>query len=961
MNRIVHIVVLGVLLLTCCIADEVIETEVIVGHSAELPCNVTAKNENDRLSILAWYRNESAVAFYSRDLRDGAENSNPSPDSRYRLVTSDSEVMDKLQIVTVRPSDAGLYHCLADFEFSPAHKTNVQLVVIEPPRHLWVIHENGTQVAKASAGVNVSRNVGPYYVGDTVHLFCVAFGGNPQATLSWWTEQRLLKNSSTTLSEQRVRTNIMFGPLRREDHGRVLTCYAKNNERTKPLSIDIIINMLLPPELVSIRAEGAFTSGGVEGRVRTGEAITLQCRVIGAHPPPPLLWKLDDSKLVNLEQNITMEPSQRLIVSEVQWTIDRRYDESRVTCCALNYQRGNDTFECAQGIPLIVLYPPVVEIIVEGELNNNTLAVAKGSNVTLACSYLANPSVDQIMWFHEDAVQGNEGEVTDKLHPILDLKNISESDAGKYMCTAHNEEGFTDSEPIFIDVTYPAYCENSMIIEYGLGDEESINMTCNVKANPEPISYRWISVNAAANITTLRNHPQVMKETDEPILVYERPNNTAYSTVFCWGLNGVPDKEATQTPCTYLVTDETIPRPPSNCEALITETRDIIVNCEKGHSGGLPQRFKFFVKEEDTDKLIISIVSTEPEFKIAEPKQERYKFTVIAVNDKGESDSVEILKEDIINNIPDPDQPQSAVANITTLSLALCGGVALVALAACGLVLCAHDRGSALDLPRPHSDPPLCAYNTEESNCETYHGSEDGSECNVRRTESFRRAVSRYPSKNFDVRRTSSFHSARYANDTEPEPSSKCNDVIRYGNNCRVHSLQNISRKRDTDALCDHLVLHLPPETSYGVPKPMNTFYTIPRKTRQKQSRELSDETSEITQTSDGFSLPPPPDEFGTYRAATRIRDIPKATPTYTTVVKKNSTGKEPVKYQQYNDAISSMNTVGVVPTISATQASVYTYPDDDHRGHQETPSTLGTASVIPTYKAYFTPRECGL
>lgn len=97
----------------------------------------------------------------------------------------------------------------------------------------------------------------------------------------------------------------------------------------------------------------------------------------------------------------------------------------------------------------------------------------------------------------------------------------------------------------------------------------------------------------------------------------------------------------------------------------------------------------------------------------------------------------------------------------------------------------------------------------------------------MRRTESFRRAVSRYPSKNFDVRRTSSFHSARYANDTEPEPSSKCNDVIRYGNNCRVHSLQNISRKRDTDALCDHLVLHLPPETSYGVPKPVRLIVQL--------------------------------------------------------------------------------------------------------------------------------------
>ena len=32
-------------------------------------------------------------------------------------------------------------------------------------------------MAKASAGVNTSQNVGPYYVGDTVHLACVAYGG----------------------------------------------------------------------------------------------------------------------------------------------------------------------------------------------------------------------------------------------------------------------------------------------------------------------------------------------------------------------------------------------------------------------------------------------------------------------------------------------------------------------------------------------------------------------------------------------------------------------------------------------------------------------------------------------------------------------------------------------------------------------------------------------------------------
>lgn len=107
-----------------------------------------------------------------------------------------------------------------------------------------------------------------------------------------------------------------------------------------------------------------------------------------------------------------------------------------------------------------------------------------------------------------------------------------------------------------------------------------------------------------------------------------------------------------------------------------------------------------------------------------------------------------------------------------------------------------------------------------ESNCETYHGSEEESECNVRRTESFRRAMARYPSRGFDVQRTSSFHSAKYM-DAAAEPDlQRGQDALRY-NACRVHSLQNINRKREMDALCDHLVLHLPPEANYNVPRPV--------------------------------------------------------------------------------------------------------------------------------------------
>ncbi|KAF9410957.1 hypothetical protein HW555_010089 [Spodoptera exigua] len=545
-----------------------------------------------------------------------------------------------------------------------------------------------------------------------------------------------------------------------------------------------------------------------------------------------------------------MEPSQRLVVSDIQLTIDRKYDESHITCCAPAHRRNSEQFVCAQPLPLTVLYPPILEIVVtDANVENNTVTVIKGSNLSLACSYQANPDVYELLFFHkEDMIVNADKDSKGNIQQFLEIKNVTEADGGEYACVANNNEGSTYSEPINIDII---------------------------------------------------------------------------CTIFCWGQNDVPSKGLIHTPCTFLVTGETIPRPPTNCEAKKNSMNDIIIACEKGHDGGLPQKFKFTVQAVDTEEELVSITNLEPKFMIQEPSYDNYKFVIIAFNDKGESQVVEVDKDSIVSE---------------GIALALCGGVALVALAACGLVLCTYERSSRLDLPRDLSDPPLCAYNTEESNCETYHDSDEGSECNVRRTDSFRRAVSRHSSKNFDVRRTSSFHSARYMHDmADQEAVSKCNEIPRH-TTCRVHSLQNIHRKKEMDALCDHLVLHLPPETNYNVPRPMNTFYTMPRKMRHKLAKELSDEASEITQNSDGFSLPPPPDEFGTYRAGTRIKDIPtKTTPTYTTVIRKNSTGRDPTKHQQYNNAVSTMNTVGL-PTVSGGQHSgVYSYPDDEHHpSHQQ-------------------------
>lgn len=101
----------------------------------------------------------------------------------------------------------------------------------------------------------------------------------------------------------------------------------------------------------------------------------------------------------------------------------------------------------------------------------------------------------------------------------------------------------------------------------------------------------------------------------------------------------------------------------------------------------------------------------------------------------------------------------------------------------------------------------------------------DESDYNLRRTDSFRRAISRAPSRTYAIRRTNSFHSPRCLSDESenfndrPDHSS-----ARYPTSCRVHSMQNICRKRDMVDACEHMALQMPQEHNYTVPKPVSVF-----------------------------------------------------------------------------------------------------------------------------------------
>lgn len=59
--------------------------------------------------------------------------------------------------------------------------------------------------------------------------------------------------------------------------------------------------------------------------------------------------------------------------------------------------------------------------------------------------------------------------------------------------------------------------------------------------------------------------------------------------IYCWGLNGIINNELQPKRCTFMVTDETEPRAPTNCEAVKNALKEITVTCEEGHDGGMQQ------------------------------------------------------------------------------------------------------------------------------------------------------------------------------------------------------------------------------------------------------------------------------------------------------------------------------------------------------------------------------------
>lgn len=121
------------------------QIQVIANSMARLPCDLSAPVENDFVTLVIWYREESDSPLYSLDARgkpleQASHWSEKSYSGRvfFKLPDQTQDEVSELSLKSVNQTDSGSYKCRVDFKKSPTRNSFVNLTVIG--KYLLFLH-----------------------------------------------------------------------------------------------------------------------------------------------------------------------------------------------------------------------------------------------------------------------------------------------------------------------------------------------------------------------------------------------------------------------------------------------------------------------------------------------------------------------------------------------------------------------------------------------------------------------------------------------------------------------------------------------------------------------------------------------------------------------------------------------------------------------------------------------------
>ncbi|XP_022183583.1 hemicentin-1-like [Myzus persicae] len=554
-----------------------VPVDAVEGRTVKFPCDVSSPNPADKVYMVFWFKDDSGVPLYSFDVRgmplDQAHHYS-APDvfgnrASFRTVTDPACLL----VDEVHRNDEGVYRCRVDFRNSATKSFRYNLSVIVPPEHPVVFDRLGRQL---------NMTVGPLDEGDGIALICRVIGGNPPPVVVWLKNDQIVDDECEHNSMNAIENRLHWPSVSRQDFGSVFTCQASNTRLMDPRQASVVLDLRLPPLTVTFSV--------MDEVLVADRRYDVQCHSAGSRPPASITWYRNDKKLPKIKQDDVKE---NVTSSEMTFVPTTDDNGKSITCRAENPQVPKMALE--DNFILKVVFAPIVSLRLGNSIDPN--GIKEGDDVYFDCHVKANPPSTKLTWYHNGLTLNlNSSARTMKSDNNLVLQRVTRHVAGRYACRATNSEGESYSNELSLRIKYAPGCKTDRVMVIGASRGESMDVPCEVDADPPAKGFRWKFNNSGETIDI--GPERYISNGTASVLRYTPVADLDYGTLSCWAMNGVGHQSV---PCLFQMVAAGKPQSVHNCTVRNNTDGAVDVQCEPGYDGGLQQVFVLEVFSENLD------------------------------------------------------------------------------------------------------------------------------------------------------------------------------------------------------------------------------------------------------------------------------------------------------------------------------------------------------------------------
>nr|XP_040234888.2 neural cell adhesion molecule 1-like isoform X2 [Anopheles coluzzii] len=606
------------------------EIQAVEGRKISLPCPLSAPSR-DKVYMVLWFKDDAGIPLYSFDVRgkplqQARHWSAPEifgPRAHFNTDTDPAT----LDIQDVRRHDEGVYRCRVDFRTSQTQSFRYNLSIIILPEHPVVLSQWGQQLN--------SSKLGPKEEGDDIVLTCRVVGGRPQPSVKWLINGILVDEQYEHNSGDVIENRLLWPAIQRSDLNSIFTCQATNTLLVEPKESSFVLDLHLKP--LSVKIMNPQTPLVADRRYE------ISCESVGSRPNAIITWYKGKRQLRRAKEEILNNTTR----SELSFVPTTEDDGKQITCRAENPNVTGLFLETSWKIE--VVYPPIVSLRLGSTLSADD--IKEGDDVYFECHVQANPPWRKLHWLHDGVmITHNATARVIRSNQSLVLQKVTRNSSGNYSCSAINAEGETVSNQLALRVKYAPVCATDRIIIVGAFRSESLQIPCEVHADPPPRQFNWKFNNSGETLKIGKE--RYVKNGSISLLNYIPVSDQDYGTLTCWGQNEVGTQD---WPCFFQVVLAGLPSAVKNCSINNQTQHSVEVQCLPGYDGGLPQIFILEVISSRTGRVRYNVTNPDEPYFLVESLENLIhyggayddigddnplKAIIYAVNQKGRSQGI---------------------------------------------------------------------------------------------------------------------------------------------------------------------------------------------------------------------------------------------------------------------------------------------------------------------------------